>query len=131
MISNGTMRTQVGRLMRLPYVPREPEDMKGLAEEYKRVISDRCRDDAHAIRTINAVMDTPREQLLTPGDIVQAANGTTTDAPPQGFPGCDECGFSGWKVKKIGTYDYSLACECRSDPKPPVQPSRKRKLEHI
>ncbi len=120
MITTTTMKTQVGRLMRLPYIPREPEDIKALAEEYKRVITDRCRDDAHLVRTIDSLMDTPREQLLTPGDIVAAATGTAVDDNPIGWPGCDACGFTGWISREKGGYSFSSPCpSCRGPKRPP------------
>jgi hypothetical protein len=112
MISKDVLKTQVSRLLRLPFVPREPADMKGLADEYKRALVQRCQNDGQCKAVVDSLVDTTRERLLTSGDILAAVlevNG------PMGFTGCDGCNYSGWVlVTGKDGYDYSRPCpRCR------------------
>jgi hypothetical protein len=117
MISQAFLKAQIARLLRLPFIPREPDDLKGIAEEYKRALLTRCHNEGECSAVVDALVDTSRERMLTPGDILVSA---LASAGPMGFRGCRACNFSGWRsaIKIIGgvEYDYSVACECQGKP---------------
>jgi hypothetical protein len=119
MISNQVLKKQVDRLLRLPYTSRDPEDLRGLAEEYRRVLRGCCRNDEHCACIVDSVIDTPRDRAVAPADIV-ASSHTIRDPRSNAPAGCEDCRGAGWvqSVRRVttavGEYDadYSALCQC-------------------
>lgn len=119
MISQSQMKKQLARLMRLPYMPREPESLKGMADEFTRVLRGCCRSDVHCAMVVDAVMDAPRERVLSPGDIVETSR-SVVSPDLIGPPGCNLCEGTGWfsferpLTTPAGDYvaDYADFCAC-------------------
>lgn len=110
MISAPVMRKQVGRMLRLPFAPSAPEDLKGLADEYARVLNTCCKDDRHCAAIIDAVIDTS-ERVPPPSAILSAAE--TVPAPNHKGPmGCTICAGSGWQSFTRNGYDCADFCPC-------------------
>jgi hypothetical protein len=119
MISNQVLKKQVDRLLRLPYTSRDPEDLRGLAEEYRRVLRGCCRNDEHCVAVVDAAIDTPRDRAISPADLV-ASSHTIRDPRSSAPAGCEACNGTGWVqstrrvVTAAGEYeaDYSALCTC-------------------
>jgi hypothetical protein len=119
MISTDVLKKQLSRLMRLPYMPRDPDSIKGLSLEFTRVLRGCCRSDIHCALVVDAVMDAPRDRVLAPGDVIEAAR-SVVSPDASGPPGCLRCAGTGWfsfqreVMTAAGEYlaDYASFCRC-------------------
>ena len=120
MISAAMMRKQVGRMLRLPYAPLDPADLKGLADEFARVLHSVCDVDAHCAAVVDAVIDST-DRVPAPATIRSVA--ATIPAPNHKGPQteCSICDGSGWQsfvrsvtIPAVGSYmaDFADFCPC-------------------
>lgn len=111
MISAQMTKRQVARLLRLPFAPSSPEDLRGVGEEFQRVLRACCADDQHCLAVVDAVIDAiPR--MPAPADIVEKAREIPA-RDTRGPMGCQTCHGTGWEVfDPPGRYSYVDFCKC-------------------
>lgn len=123
MISEKALKTQVKRLLSLPFTPTERETAQTIIAEFQRVLKANCANDLHLEAVVTRVID---EQVRCPAPavLIEAARavpdpqrrdpqdpGRSWEKPPCPY---GECDGSGWIHLENPVFSMVKMCRCRS-----------------
>jgi hypothetical protein len=94
MLNEKKFEAQINRLVRLPFMPKEDEELKALKTEYRRLLRN-CRTDAHVDLVVTHLVDhSPR--VPSPADLLEAINSINSPETTKSPFGCELCMGTGF-----------------------------------
>lgn len=120
--SESCLSKQAKRLLALPFAPHDPEDIRSLLEDFKRILRPRTLTDGHCAAVVDYLID-HSQRCPPPAEIIAAVD--TVEAPDEAKApmGCQDCKGSGFRrfTRRVKVnngqheYDADFAdfCTCR------------------